>query len=118
MSDTKIEQPLIWNLPVTASMGSETGQREENQDRAAAFSSPFGMVYIVADGMGGHKGGAEAAQRTVDGFERRLLSIPATTPFPAAVSLAATDTHQELAALGSSGDPNFSGMGSTVVIAR
>jgi len=117
MSDTKIEQPPIWNLPVSASMGSETGRREENQDRASSFSSPFGMVYLVADGMGGHKGGAEAAQMTAEGFQRCLLALTADTPYVDAVSFAASEIHQALTALGSSGDPNFSGMGSTVVLA-
>jgi protein phosphatase len=117
MSDTKIEQPPIWNLPVSASMGSETGRREENQDRVSSFSSPFGMVYLVADGMGGHKGGADAAQMTAEGFQRCLLALPADTPYLDAVSFAASEIHQSLTALGSSGDPNFSGMGSTVVLA-
>ena len=41
---------------------SETGYvREENQDRMTGDLGPFGPFYIVADGMGGHKGGALAA---------------------------------------------------------
>ena len=117
MSDTKTEQPLIWNLPVSAGMASETGLRDENQDRMAGFSSPFGMVYLIADGMGGHKGGAEAARITEEGFQRFLLSLPPETPCSEALSYAASEIHRELTQLGASGDPAYRGLGSTVVIA-
>lgn len=54
---------------------SVTGPRTENQDRANRFDSPFGSVFVVADGMGGYEGGALASslvQSTVQDTLRRL----------------------------------------------
>lgn len=44
---------------------TDTGlRRTENEDRFYAE----GNIFVVADGMGGHRSGAEAAQRAVDAF--------------------------------------------------
>ncbi len=50
--------------------------RTDNQDRMGRFPSLHGELYIVADGMGGHKGGALAAAMTIDGFEAQLMNTP------------------------------------------
>ncbi len=45
---------------------SETGYvRSENQDRMSWIRAPACDVFVVSDGMGGHAGGALAAQLTV-----------------------------------------------------
>jgi serine/threonine protein phosphatase PrpC len=96
---------------------SEIGQREQNQDRMSGFHSPFGAVYLVADGMGGHKGGAEASRMVAEAFSRHLMNAPASSPPQDALTLAVRLANLEILEKGRSGNPEFEGMGSTVVIA-
>ena len=61
------------SVPVAAV--TDIGPREENQDRAFTSASDDGAwVIAVADGLGGHPRGAEAAQAAVDGLPRRIDS--------------------------------------------
>ena len=57
---------------MTAHGFTHTGQRCENQDRMKVLRSPGGDAFllVVADGLGGHRGGALAAQTVVETAER------------------------------------------------
>lgn len=116
MNEYKTNQPPKM-LAIGVGAVSETGQREQNQDRMTGFSSPFGAVYLVADGMGGHKGGAEASRMVADAFSRHLMASPASSPPQDALTLAVRLANLEVLEKGRSGNPEFDGMGSTVVIA-
>lgn len=51
---------------------SDVGRvRQENQDSSARFVSHG--VFVVADGMGGHKGGREASETAVAALEERFV---------------------------------------------
>lgn len=57
-------------MNVSASYYSEIGGREENEDAVTLLESGGTMLGLVADGLGGHRGGKAAAQlavRTVSG---------------------------------------------------
>lgn len=90
--------------------------RRENQDRMSRFSCPHGEVFIVADGMGGHKGGSQAATMVVDGFERWLRQSPARQSLRAAMRAASVEVNAGVCAAATSGDPLTDRMGSTAVI--
>jgi serine/threonine protein phosphatase PrpC len=116
MSEVKTHQPSKV-LPISVGAVSEIGQREQNQDSMSGFSSPFGAVYLVADGMGGHRGGAEASRMVVEAFSRHLLAAPESSPVQDALTLAVRLANIEVLEKGKSGNPDFEGMGSTVAIA-
>ena len=116
MNDVRTEQPAR-ALPISVGAVTEVGRREQNQDCMTGFSSPFGAVYLIADGMGGHRGGAEASRLVAEAFSRHLQAVPASTPLRDAVTLACRLANVEVLEKGKSGNPEFEGMGSTVVIA-
>ena len=54
---------------------SDAGRvRRENQDSSGHF--PERNVFVVADGMGGHKGGKQASEMAVATIEERLVAPP------------------------------------------
>ncbi|HZS45616.1 MAG TPA: PP2C family serine/threonine-protein phosphatase [Blastocatellia bacterium] len=105
-------------IPLRVGAKSHPGKvRDENQDRMSRFTTTFGEVFIVADGMGGHRGGATAAAKTIEGFEQHLRSAKATDSPRVALLQAARQTNAEIYRLATNGDPALAKMGSTVVIA-
>jgi PPM family protein phosphatase len=96
---------------------SETGPvREENQDRMNRKQVGLGEVFVVADGMGGHKGGGLAAQLTVDGLCHCLGKASPNGRIGPALKRAFEETNQKVYDKAHSGDRVTQGMGSTAVL--
>jgi protein phosphatase len=105
------------NAEMQVAVLSETGRRAENQDWMSWSRIPWGECYIVADGMGGYKGGALAARMTVEGLESYLKAQPADRPFEQALQEAVSRTNAEVYRAAQSGNPETDHMGSTLAVA-
>jgi len=90
--------------------------RQENQDQVSRFSSPYGEVFLLADGMGGHEGGGIAANMAITGFERHFLSQGADMPLAEALARAAGLTNADIYARGHAGPASSATMGSTLAL--
>lgn len=65
-------------VPLLSALRLAQGNRQM-QDRAAVFETGFELVGLVADGVGGRPGGAEAATSLLEAVSRdvdRLLPVP------------------------------------------
>ncbi|HYU30805.1 MAG TPA: protein phosphatase 2C domain-containing protein [Thermoanaerobaculia bacterium] len=91
--------------------------REDNQDRISRLLSPFGEVFVVADGMGGHEGGATAAQMLIDCLGVHLRALPPETPPDEALRQAAAQTNADIHRRAQGSDPHLARMGATSVVA-
>ena len=93
-------------------------KRSLNQDRVYTCSVPIGNLpnlFIVADGMGGHKAGDYASAYTVKAIEREVMLNESTEPVKIireAVSCANSEIYEK-----SANEIDYSGMGTTVVVA-
>lgn len=91
---------------------SKTGGREENQDFCYSKVVDHAGLWIVADGLGGHRGGAVASQTAVramiDSWHPEADSIPQTIDELINAAQAAILKQQET-------DPQISAMRTTVV---
>lgn len=90
--------------------------RRENQDRMGRFRTSHAEFFVVADGMGGHKGGSQAAAMVLDGLQKALCARPQPRSLRAALRSAAGDVNLAVCAAATSGDPTTDHMGSTAVL--
>lgn len=96
---------------------SETGYtRGENQDRMSGSQVPLGHLYIVADGIGGHEGGAIAAELAVQELQRQIGQAEANAPVEQVIEDAFRKANDVVYAKGHCGDPATAGMGTTAVL--
>ncbi len=86
--------------------------RQSNQD-SFRIVTELGL-YMLADGMGGARGGARASQLAVDAVERALARSPHRD---AAALLGAVEEANDLVLAEATRDPNLEGMGTTLVAA-
>lgn len=87
-------------------MGVETaevsllGDREENQDRYGVLTASDAILLVVLDGMGGHAGGARAAEAALKSLHRSFeFTGPGTDPAEF-LRKAVARAHQDVVALG------------------
>ncbi len=102
-------------LDVVVATRSERGQREGNEDRVRVSREGARWIAILADGAGGHRGGAEASRRAVDELETSLHDCRAD--FSAAtLTRAVISAHAQVQSAQREGEEGLGRMHSTVVV--
>ena len=117
------EQILVAETPAHFRWGAETHvgmQRQENQDRF--FADPEPALFLVSDGMGGHRGGAVASGIVAEDLpvmiENALDRLKVGTPrtIRALLNKLIAEQSKQLQLEGTS-ETGFRDMGATLVIA-
>lgn len=94
-------------------------KRELNEDYIYTSGQPIGVLpnlFIVADGMGGHKAGDYASMHTVDRFVEVIRELGEEHGVQDAINEAVTDANAYIYQR-SRENSNLSGMGTTLVLA-
>jgi protein phosphatase len=103
-------------MKIASSALSDIGRvRRENQDSSGHF--PDRNLFVVADGMGGHKGGKQASEMAVATIEERCVAAPAGADLEVRISQlveAIRDANGRIVERGSR-DDDLSRMGTTLV---
>ena len=103
---------------------TDTGiERKLNQDYVFTSETPVGALpnlFIVADGMGGHKAGDRASRVAVETLIKAIEEAPNVHPelssFNEIISAAIRDANSEVRTEAAANE-NYEGMGTTMVIA-
>lgn len=110
--------PKARRLQVRVGFSTEAGRRPDNQDYVGACTPTAlpqvtrGVVAVVADGVGGHKGGRLAAETATRAFIDAFYSMPDTLGVPAAATRAIESVNGWIHAQGRR-DPALKGMSTT-----
>ncbi len=93
--------------------GTDIGmRREENQDSFGVLQLDQCHFYVVADGMGGVKGGAVASKLAIEVFSKCLEGV--AVPSPESLSEALREANRQIFDRGNT-EPSLAGMGTTFV---
>jgi len=108
-------------LHVAVGHSSLTGPRERNEDYCGVATpggldlENKGVIAAVADGIGGHKGGREAAEYTVRGLLSDYFATPDTWSIPHAIETVTTALNRWVIAEGSR-NAELAGMATTLSV--
>ena len=104
------------NCVLESGWASTAGLRPENEDRVAEFDSPFGRVFLLADGMGGHRGGSVASSLAASRMPELMASCPSWLPAQDALEHSVQSLNQIILEESRNGGEGERSMGSTLVV--
>lgn len=79
---------------------TDIGGREEQQDRAAVIAAHDAHLLVVADGVGGHTGGALAAKTVIDVANEAFVDFDRNEPPARLLERIAMSAHERINILG------------------
>ena len=79
---------------------TDIGGREEQQDRAAVIAAHDAHLLVVADGVGGHTGGALAAKTVIDVANEAFVDFDRNEPPARLLERIAMSAHERINVLG------------------
>ncbi len=88
--------------------------RSRNEDAAAIEVTEHGLVMVICDGMGGHKGGDRASTIAADVFIETIQNSSEPFSYESALYDAVANANQAILETGER-DPELRGMGTTMV---
>lgn len=110
--------PILSPLEITFGEVCDQGKvREENQDAVRHSRVPLGDLLVVADGIGGYRGGATASRMVIEEFDRCLAEAAADASPEAVIREAATQANACIYHAATAINSPYRQMGSTVVMA-
>jgi PPM family protein phosphatase len=108
---------MPWTAKVNVGALSETGLvRIENQDRMSGDLFSIGYLYIIADGMGGYKGGSLAAELTVAHLREDIGKAALGSPAAESIRSAFQKANSAVYNRAKCPDAPYPQMGSTAVL--
>ena len=91
--------------------------RIENQDRAGYTPVPLGDLFLVLDGVGGQRGGSEAATLALNGYQRAMFNTSPNEDPEQALKQATESVNAGIETAMVVGGPEMQSMASTVALA-
>lgn len=124
-TDAQVDEPTgNTNLILlTAAAQSDRGMRRRNNEDAYLVDEKHGL-FVVADGMGGYAGGDIASRMAVDSIQQVFAAGPIEAPenpgrpAPANELVTAIEIANEMIHEHAAREPEYHGMGTTIVAAR
>ena len=112
---SKPANPIVFRRQIDFDQKDFIGDRELQEDYSSIsfLKNQTELLFVLADGMGGHAGGEVASKKSVDTFVRTFIDYPSES-LPAKLGAALQQANNELANEVNA-NPALDGMGCTLV---